>query len=711
MATSCPVCERHAETTFRVSGMDCHEEVSLLERQLNRLPGVHGLSADVMGQRMRVLHDLSRLPASAIAAAVAETGMRAWVDQDEAGPVRDEESRLRLWSVGVSGAALAVGAAAQVAGFDRRLVVVALGIAVAAGALTVLPRAWRAARARALDINVLMTVAVTGAILIGEWVEAATVVFLFAVAQLLETRSMDRARRAIRTLMDLAPAEVTVRRHGHEHRVAVDRVEVGEVIVVRPGEKIALDGEVVGGESDVNQAPVTGESMPVLRQPGDQVFAGSINGHAALQVRVTHLGRDSTIARIIHLVERAQAQRAPAQAFVDRFARYYTPAVLVMAALVATVPPIALAQPFEEWVYRALVLLVISCPCALVISTPVSIVSALAAAAREGVLVKGGVHLERVGSLRCVAFDKTGTLTNGRPVVHEVVPVGAVSAADVLGLAASVESHSEHPIGHAIVRHARGRGVPMTTPDRFCALPGRGAEASIAGSPLLLGSHRLFEERGLCTDAVHERLEALAARGETAVMLGAAGEIVGVIGVADQLREGAGEAVERLRAAGIEHIVMLTGDHEATARAIARQAGITEFRAGLLPEDKVAAVEELRRRYGGVLMVGDGVNDAPALAASDVGVAMGAAGSHAALETADVALMADDLGKVSFLVRLSRATVGNIKANIAFSLALKGAFLALAVAGVATLWMAVLADMGASMIVIANGLRLLKVRA
>jgi Zn2+/Cd2+-exporting ATPase len=711
MAASCPMCEQHAETIFRVSGMDCHEEVALLERQLNRLPGVHGLSADVMGQQMRVLHDLSRLPASAIAAAVAETGMRAWVDHDEAGPVRDEGTRWRLWSVTLSGAALVVGAAVQVAGIDRRLAMLALALAIASGAVTVLPRAWRAARALSLDINVLMTVAVTGAILIGEWVEGATVVFLFALAQLLETRSMDRARRAIRTLMDLAPADVTVRRHGHEHRVPVDRVEIGEVIVVRPGEKIALDGEVVAGESDVNQAPVTGESMPVLRQPGDQVFAGSINGHAALQVRVTHLGRDSTIARIIHLVERAQAQRAPAQAFVDRFARYYTPAVLVMAALVATVPPVALAQPFDAWIYRALVLLVISCPCALVISTPVSIVSALAAAAREGVLVKGGVHLERVGSIRCIAFDKTGTLTNGRPEVHEVVPVGGISGRDVLSLAASVESHSEHPIGHAIVRHARERGVELTVPDRFHALPGRGAEASVDGAVLLLGSHRLFEERGLCNDAVHDRLEALAARGQTAVLLAAGGDIVGVIGVADQLRAGVGGAVERLRAAGIEHIVMLTGDHEATARAIAREAGITELRAGLLPEDKVTAVQELRRQYGGILMVGDGVNDAPALAASDVGVAMGAAGSHAALETADVALMADDLGKVPFLVRLSRATVRNIKTNIAFSLALKVAFLALAVAGTATLWMAVLADMGASMVVIANGLRLLKVRA
>jgi Zn2+/Cd2+-exporting ATPase len=710
MATSCPMCEHHAETTFRVSGMDCHEEVALLERQLTRLPGVHGLSADVMGQRMRVLHDLSRLPASAIAAAVAETGMRAWVDHDEGAPAGDAESRLRLWSVAASGAALVAGAAAQVAGLDRAIVVLALGVAVAAGAVTVLPRAWRSARARSLDINVLMTVAVVGAMVIGEWVEAATVVFLFALAQLLETRSMDRARRAIRTLMDLAPADVLVRRHGHEHRVEVDRVEVGEIIVVRPGEKIALDGEVVAGESDVNQAPVTGESMPVLRQPGDQVFAGSINGHAALQVRVTHLGRDSTIARIIHLVERAQAQRAPAQAFVDRFARYYTPAVLAMAALVAVVPPLALAQPFEEWVYRALVLLVISCPCALVISTPVSIVSALATAARHGVLVKGGVHLERAGTLRCVAFDKTGTLTVGRPEVRDIVPIGAMSHDEVLGLAASVESHSEHPIGQAIVRHARNRGVSVSAPDRFHALPGRGAEASLDGAALLLGSHRLFEERGLCTPGVHERLEALASRGETAVMLGARGEIVAVIGMADQLRDGVGQAVERLRAQGVEHVVMLTGDHEATARAIARDAGITELRAGLLPEDKVAAVEELRRRYGGVLMVGDGVNDAPALAASDVGVAMGAAGSHAALETADVALMADDLGKVSFLVRLSRATVNNIKVNIGFSLALKAAFLALAVAGAATLWMAVLADMGASMIVIANGLRLLKVK-
>jgi Zn2+/Cd2+-exporting ATPase len=477
---------------------------------------------------------------------------------------------------------------------------------------------------------------------------------------------------------------------------------------VRPGEKLPLDGRVAAGDSYVNQAPVTGESLPIEKRAGDDVFAGTINGRGALDVVVTRLRRDSTLARIIHLVERAQAQRAPSQAFVDRFARVYTPAVLAMAVIVALVPPLLLGGSWSTWFYRSLVLLVISCPCALVISTPVSIVSALAAAARKGVLIKGGAHLEKMATIRCVAFDKTGTLTYGRLHVVDVLPVAGVDASEVLRFAASLEARSEHPIGHAIVSHASSLGVRPMAVEGFQSLPGRGAEARLGSHSLVVGSHRLFEERGLCSAEMDAALDVLTARGCGSVMVAAGGAGVGVIGVADEPRETARDAVDLLRRQGVQHVILLTGDQESAARALAESLDLDGHRAALLPEDKVTAVEELRARYGALAMVGDGVNDAPALAAADVGIAMGVAGADAALETADVALMADELLKIPYALRLSRATARNIHANIAFSIVLKGAFLILAVTGAATLWMAVAADMGASLVVIGNALRLLR---
>ncbi len=703
---TCPVCELHAESTFKIEGLDCHEEVAILERRLGRLDGIEHLSADVVQQRLRVKYDAARLSTTAIAQAVAETGMRAWLEHEEpVGPPVAARARQRL--VMASGLCLAAGFALHFANAHVGARV-AYGAAMVTGGLYTARRAIAAARAWRLDINVLMLVAVAGAIALGEWAEGATVIVLFAFAQWLEARTMDRARLAIRALMDLTPAEALVRRGAAEQRVGVDEVAVGDLIIVRPGEKIPLDGRVVAGESHVNQAPVTGESLPVDKQPGGEVFAGTINGRGALEIEVTRPRRDTTLARIIHLVERAQAQRAPMQSFVDRFARVYTPAVIAMAVTVAIVPPLVFGQPAADWFYRALVLLVISCPCALVISTPISIVSALAGAARKGVLIKGGIHLERTGRVRCVAFDKTGTLTHGQLHVVDVIAVNGATPPVILGLAASLERRSEHPIARAIVRHAEASGVDLAPSEGFQALTGLGAAAKIAGIETLVGSHRLFEERGLCSPNLHGHLDGLAAQGCTAVMVAQAGQTIGIIGVADQIREAGADAVGLLRQQGVEHVVLLTGDNDTTARAIARAVGIEEYRAELLPEDKVTAVEELRRRYGIVAMVGDGVNDAPALAAADVGMAMGAAGTDAALETADVALMADELLKIPYAVRLSRATLANIKANIAVSLGLKAAFLALAVAGMATLWMAVLADMGASMLVIANALRLLK---
>lgn len=707
---ACGLCEVHAESTFRIEGMDCHEEVAILEKRLTRLPGVHGLAADVVGQRLHVKHDAARVGARAIAEAVSGTGMRAWLERDEATPPPSATSAWRRRLVVASGLAVAGAVVLQAAGGPPPLVVAAYLAAIVTGGVFTVRRALVAVRARSLDINALMTTAVAGAMVLGEWFEAATVVFLFALAQWLETRSLDRARRAIRALMDLAPAEARVARGGETVRVPIAQVAPGDRVLVGPGEKIPMDGVVAAGHSDVNQAPVTGESLPAPKAPGDPVFAGTINGAGALDVDVTRIAADSTIARIIHLVEQAQAQRAPAQAFVDRFARVYTPAVLVLALLVGVVPPLTLGEPFGDWVYRALVLLIIACPCALVISTPVSIVSALAAAARHGVLIKGGLHVERTAAVRCVAFDKTGTLTRGEVQLLDVIPVDGVTPAWLLATAASVERRSEHAIGRAIVRLADEAGAAARAVEGFRALPGRGAEADVEGTRVLVGSHRLFEERQLCTPAVHARAAAIEEAGRTVVLLAVDGRVVGLFGLADVVRPAARDTIELLRRHGVGRVVMLTGDAEGTARAVAREVGVDDCLAGLLPEEKVAAVEALKRRYGVTAMVGDGVNDAPALAAADVGVVMGAAGSDAAIETADVALMADELTKIPFALRLSRATVANIKTNIGLSIGIKAVFLSLAVAGAATLWMAVVADVGASLLVIGNGLRLLRTR-
>ena len=708
LGADCPVCAIHAESVYRVEGMDCHEEVAILDRRLRHLPGLEDLSADVMSGSLRVKYDATRLTPAAVAEAIATTGMRAWLEHEQPAPPSLALPHMRLALVALSGLTFLAGLAAELLDLAGAWSYAAYGLSILAGAAITARRALGSVRALSLDINVLMLVAVVGAVAIGEWSEASAVIFLFALAQWLETRSMERARHAIRALMALAPSEAAVRREGRELRLPVDRVAVGETLIVRPGERIPLDGVVTAGWSEINQAPITGESLPVDKRAGDEVFAGTINGHGGLDVRVTRVSRDTTMARIISLVEVAQAQRAPSQAFVERFAHYYTPAVLVAAVAVAVVPPAVFQQPFAEWFYRALVLLVISCPCALVISTPVAIVSALAGAARRGVLVKGGVHLERTAAIKAVAFDKTGTVTRGRPQVMEVVPLNGVVPSEILSLAAALEARSEHPIGKAIVEHAAQEGTSWTGGHGFRALPGLGAEARVGETAVLVGNHRLFEERRLCSPEIDTRLQAMGRAGRTAVLVARDGLPIGIIGVADGTRETARQAVQELRSQGVRHVVLLTGDNQDTARAIASELGVDAYHAELLPADKVAAIADLRRRYGPVAMVGDGVNDAPALAAADVGVAMGAAGSHAALETADVALMSDDLLKLPYLLRLGRRTRRSVQVNVAIALGLKGLFLALAVLGAATLWMAVVADMGASLLVLANGLRLLR---
>jgi Cd2+/Zn2+-exporting ATPase len=630
----------------------------------------------------------------------------------------DSQRHLNRQAVLMTAAGVLIGAAmtASFLGASSTLAAVLSAIAAAATIGTPFRRALTSLRRRVLDINVLMVIAVAGAAALGDWIEAATVVWLFGIAQWLETWSMARARRAIRSLAALTPAFATVRRHGLERQIPAADVVVGDLVIVRPGERIPVDAVVVAGESDVNQASVTGESFPVEKRSGDEVFAGSINGMWAIEVTAAKLASDSTIARILHLIEEAQSQRAPIQRFVDRFARRYTPAVVLLAVAVAFIMPLVVAGPagwaaaFPAWSYRALALLVVACPCALVISTPVSIVSALTAAARAGVLIKGGAHLERLATVTCVAFDKTGTLTEAQVTIADVVGVNGHSTEGVLSIAAALEARSEHPIGRAIVQRARSAGLDVPPGERFRALPGLGAEATIAATPAIVGSHRLFEQRQLCTPPLHARVEEVEARGGTAVLVSSGGEPLGVIALSDRLREDGRLIVRRLRAEGVKHVALLTGDRAASAAAVRDEAGLDEAHGDLLPRDKVDHIGRLRRAHGAIAMVGDGVNDAPALAAADVGIAMGAAGTDVALETADVALLADDLSKLPYALRLGRSAVSNIRVNLAIALGLKLAFVGMAAAGAATLWMAVLADTGASLLVTANSLRLLKVR-
>jgi Cd2+/Zn2+-exporting ATPase len=583
--------------------------------------------------------------------------------------------------------------------------------AIATLIVTPAARAVRSVRAGSVDINVLMVVASIGAAILGEWLEAAAVLWLFAVAHVLETFTLQRAQRAIRSLLTLTPTQALVRRGGVDRTVDVSSIQVDEVVVVRPGERVAVDGVVVQGFSAVNQAPVTGESIPVDRGAGDGVFAGSINGMGVLEVRVRKAAADSTIAHIARLVEEAQRRRAPIQTFVDRFSRRYTPVVIAVAFLVAVVPPLVTgggAAAFSTWIYRALTLLVVACPCALVISTPVSIVAALAAAARQGVLIKGGAHLERLGAIRCVAFDKTGTFTRAQLSVTEVFGVNGSSAHGVLSVAASLESRSEHPIGRAIVLQAQDQGLAIDPGEDFRALPGLGAEARVRSLPAIVGSHRLFEERQLCTPALHDQIARVIGLGATAVLVGHAGAAVGVIAVADEPRAGTRDVLAELRREGVKRIVMLSGDIRERVAASRLSHDLDDAHGELMPGEKAAVVRKLQAECGAVAMVGDGINDAPALAAADVGIAMGAAGSDVAIEAADVALMSDDLSKLPFALRLGRATLANIRANVAVALGLKFAFIVLAATGLATLWMAIVADTGASLLVTANALRLLK---
>ena len=717
---------------FKVQGLDCAEEVATLRRGVGPLVGGEDkLAFDVLNGRMMVLKDAEQISADAVREAVRRTGMSAveWrADDADLKRASEKHQRAQTWFTALSGLSVLAGLALHVwlaggfaealrlfAGHDGQAMplpeAVAYALAIGFGARYVVVKAWYAARSLRPDMNLLMVIAVTGAVGIGEWFEAATVCFLFALSLLLESWSVGRARRAIAQLLDLTPLTVRLKLDsGEEKEVPAAEVPVGSHFIIKPGEKVALDGRVASGVSAVNQAPITGESIPVTKESGSEVFAGTINGDGAIEVISTKAAQDTTLARIIRLVEDAHSRRAHVEQWVEKFARIYTPAVIVLAVAMFVLPPLLFSGAWDDWFYRALVLLVIACPCALVISTPVSIVSALAASARQGVLIKGGTYIEQPAQLKAIAFDKTGTLTQGQPAVVAVVPLNGHTEQELLERAAALEARSAHPLAQAIIGYAEQIGVTPNPAENVQALPGKGVTGQIRGDEFWLGSHRYLMERGQETPAIQAQTEKMERDGQTVVVVGTKTHVCGLIAMADTLRPFARQVVAVLRRGSIEHIIMLTGDNQATAEAIARKVGIDEVHAELLPEDKVAAVEKLVLKYGTVAMVGDGVNDAPAMARASFGIAMGAMGSDAAIETADIALMTDDIAKLPWLVRHSRRTLNIIRENIVFSLGVKAVFVVLTFAGFATLWGAIAADVGASLLVVVNALRLLRSR-
>jgi len=716
---------------LKIHGMDCAEEVGVLKRELGPLVGGEDrLAFDILNGRLTILRNDGDVSSDEIVLAVARTGMRAEIWHGESGRQTDggfwRQHGRTLTTVasglfGVAGFVMHVALAgdlASVLGSEGMGVAVGVSslpialylVGITAGVWFVVPKAWRAAVGMRPDMNLLMMIAVVGAAAIGKWFEAATVSFLFAVSLLLESWSVGRARRAIAALMDLAPPMARVRDDdGREIEVSPDDVAVGQTFMVRPAEKVPLDGQVIRGRSDVNQAPITGESVPVSKSAGAAVFAGTINGDGVLEVECTKPASDTTLAHIIRMVGEAQSRRAPSEKWVEQFARVYTPVVMALAVTILIVPPLFFGGAWADWLYRSLVLLVIACPCAPVISTPVSVVAALAAAARHGVLVKGGLYIEAPARLNAIAMDKTGTLTQGKPAVIDVVPMSGHDETELLQRAAAFEAHSNHPLARAIVDAAHRKNVAVPVADEFEIIQGKGTTGRIDGKLYWLGSHRYIEERQQDTKAVHEQLESMQRAGRTVVVVGNESHVCGFITLADTLRPTAAETLKQLRATGIKHLVMLTGDNQGTAQTIAAEAGIDEVHAELLPADKVEAIESLVGKYNQVAMVGDGVNDAPALGRSSLGIAMGAAGSDAAIETADIALMSDDLAKLPWLISHSRHTLAIIRQNITFSLAVKALFVILTFAGYASLWAAIAADTGASLLVIFNGLRLLNV--
>lgn len=711
-----------------VGGMDCGGCAKTIAANLQQLPGIAEATVNFASERLNVTYNPQQVSETDIIQRVTSLGYTVEVDRtsnrtsdtqissDQPVDLRSRKSDLTGWqfwlktrrgqTVVLSGIGLLLGLIAE------RLLLLPLvaqgfyAISLVIAIVPILRAAWIALKLRRADMNLLMTLAAIGAAILNQWFQGALVIFLFVLGTTLQNFTLGRTRNAIRDLMDLTPATVTVKRNGQEVSVTVEGIQVGEILTIRPGQRIALDGVVMSGVSAVDQSPITGESLPENKEKGDQVFAGTLNQTGFLEVEVTHTAADTTVARIVHLVEEAQESRAPIQQWVDRFSTIYTPIVLILAAGITLVPPLLFAQPFQPWFYKALVLLVIACPCALVIATPVSLISAIGAATRQGILFKGGNALETAGRLTTLAFDKTGTITQGLPVVQKVHHLGSMSANMVLLIAASLEQQSEHPLAKAIVAEARAQGLDLEAPESFNAVPGKGIWAKFGPAMYFVGNRRLFEEQDIELSAAAKSLLAeIESQGQTPVLIGTRQGLVGAIALADGLRLESTEAVHLLKRIGLKRLVMLTGDRTAVARQVAQEVGIEEYQAELLPEDKLQAIYKLRRS-GVVGMVGDGINDTPALAAADVSFAVGKI--DVALEAADVVLVGNDLRRLGDAISLSRRTLSVIQQSIAVALVLNATFVILGVFGVIGLPIAVLEDMGSSLLVTLNAMRLFK---
>ena len=703
--------EKMTEKTYRIEGLSCTNCAGKFEKNVKQLPGVTSATVNFGASKISVE---GQTTIEELEEAGAFENLIIRDDQENDEQVRSKESFIkRNIALIISLGFILVAVISQLSLGEDHLLTKALYIlAIIIGGFDLFKEGFSDLIKLDFSMESLMTIAIIGAAFIGEWAEGSIVVILFAISEALERFSMDKARQSIRSLMDIAPKEALIRRNNVEQLVSVDKIDIDDIMIIKPGQKIAMDGLVINGHSSVNQAAITGESVPVEKQLDDEVFAGTLNEEGVLEVKVTKKVTDTTIAKIIHLVEEAQGERAPAQAFVDKFAKYYTPFIIIMALLIVVVPPLFFGGDWNKWLYQGLSILVVGCPCSLVISTPVSIVSAIGNAAKNGVLVKGGVYLEEIGHLRAIAFDKTGTLTKGKPVVTDFIATSSETDINYLSIISSLESLSQHPLASAILNEADKTNVDYKSIqiEDFQSITGKGLTGIHQNIRYYIGSPKLFSASVIEETAVKVQYRQFQEQGKTAMYFGTDEQILGVIAVADEVRDSSAAVISELHKLSIEHTIMLTGDNTKTAESIGKQLGVTEIKGDLMPQEKLDSIKALRTTYNKVAMVGDGINDAPALAASTVGIAMGGAGIDTALETADVALMGDDLQKLPFIVRLSRQTLKVIKQNITFSLGIKLLALLLVIPGWLTLWIAIVADMGATLLVTLNGLRLMKVK-
>ncbi|ARE02359.1 cadmium-translocating P-type ATPase (plasmid) [Lactococcus lactis] len=703
--------EKMTEKTYRIEGLSCTNCAGKFEKNVKQLPGVTSATVNFGASKISVE---GQTTIEELEEAGAFENLIIRDDQENDEQVRSKESFIkRNIALIISLGFILVAVISQLSLGEDHLLTKALYIlAIIIGGFDLFKEGFSDLIKLDFSMESLMTIAIIGAAFIGEWAEGSIVVILFAISEALERFSMDKARQSIRSLMDIAPKEALIRRNNVEQLVSVDKIDIDDIMIIKPGQKIAMDGLVINGHSSVNQAAITGESVPVEKQLDDEVFAGTLNEEGVLEVKVTKKVTDTTIAKIIHLVEEAQGERAPAQAFVDKFAKYYTPFIIIMALLIVVVPPLFFGGDWNKWLYQGLSILVVGCPCSLVISTPVSIVSAIGNAAKNGVLVKGGVYLEEIGHLRAIAFDKTGTLTKGKPVVTDFIATSSETDINYLSIISSLESLSQHPLASAILNEADKTNVDYKSIqiEDFQSITGKGLTGIHQNIRYYIGSPKLFSASVIEETAVKVQYRKFQEQGKTAMYFGTDEQILGVIAVADEVRDSSAAVISELHKLSIEHTIMLTGDNTKTAESIGKQLGVTEIKGDLMPQEKLDSIKALRTTYNKVAMVGDGINDAPALAASTVGIAMGGAGTDTALETADVALMGDDLQKLPFIVRLSRQTLKVIKQNITFSLGIKLLALLLVIPGWLTLWIAIVADMGATLLVTLNGLRLMKVK-